>query len=185
VSAFSVLQTTRTTPPGHVTVPTTAFDDRWDRRPKDAVCMGLRNVAEDDLQTARSEAAKVASRLHPQALSHRDGPSFELWAATYNDALIRWIIARGTCDANDTSRSWEGWRVAPEDMVAIALTTSGAQFIFDAWERMKLSTDITTPEATDEEIAELATKLDGFARLERGRAARARRLLRFVLDELT
>lgn len=181
MSSFNALEKRK--PPGDVVVTPRVFDDTWDGRPKSAVCLGLRFVSDDDLQAGRQQAAKVANRLHPRATS--DSPEALLWADAYHDALLRWIVARGTCDPNDVSRPWDGWRAAPEDIAAIALTSEGAQYIFDAWERMRIATDPTIPAATDEELAVLPARAAAkLSSLERAAAVRIRRLVRFCLDEL-
>lgn len=180
MSAFSVVEKRK--PPSNVVVPLRAFDETWESRPKGDVCIGLRLVAEDDIQTARSQAGKIAKKLHPRAAV--GSLDQELWFDAYRDALVRWIVARGTCDPNDVTRAWEGWSTAPEDIVAIALTTDGVRLIFNAWERMRIASDPTTPEATDEEIVKLAMAQDRLSTLPRAEAACLRRLLRHCLDQL-
>lgn len=182
MSTFAA-STNKRPPPGNVVVPPAAFDAAWERRPKTDVCIGLRFITDDDVQTARGQAAKLAFRLHPHAMP--GGLEEQPWADAFEDALIRHLIARGTCDPNDVTASWHGWREAPEDMVGIALTVEGARLIFDAWERMRIATDITMPEATDAEIATLAERATARLKaIEPARAMRVRRLLRFCLDEL-
>lgn len=183
MSAFSELETGR--PPGNVVVPAGAFASTWDDRPLEEVCMGLRLLADADLEDARVEAFKRASELIPD---HDDNAEkTELWIASFQDALMHWIIARGTCDVNDVAKSWEGWEAAPEDMVPTSLTDRGAQHIFDAWERMRIGVDIGTPEASAEDLALLPALIERLPRLEaasRTRACRVRRLMRFALEEL-
>ena len=67
------------------------------------------------------------------------------------------------------------------------LTDLGAQVIFDEWERMRISVDISVPAASDEDIAllaHLAKRLPVLGKESRARELRCRRLLRFVLEEL-
>lgn len=182
MSTFAAIASKRP-PPGNVTVPPSAFDATWERRPKSDVCIGLRFISDDDVQSARSQAAKTAFQLHPRATS--GGLEEQPWSDAYEDALMRWIVARGTCDPNDVTVSWDGWREAPEDMVGIALTVDGVRLIFDAWERMRVANDVTIPEATDEEIAQLATVAhERLGQIGKAEASRVRRLVRFCLNEL-
>jgi hypothetical protein len=181
--SFSEVENRR--PPGSIVVPPAAFADTWQERPDTDVCMGLRFVADEDLEDARVEAFKRASRLFP---NHRaNAEATELWSVSFQDALIRWIVARGTCDPNDVQRPWSVWGAAPEDIVQQALTDMGAQRIFDAWEQMRIAADIGLPEATDDDLALLPlllARLPTLAAIARPRALRVRRLLRFVLEEL-
>ena len=169
-------------PPDAITVPVAAWSPEWEERPKDDVCLGLRPVPPRDLEDARKAAADAATTLFPRAIEGE--PFFSLWADHYHDMLLRSIVARGTCDPNDVTEPWSGWHEDPDDLARMHLTTSGAQLIFDAWERMRLAHDVTTPPATDEDVEEMADLLPELDRLERGRAMRVRRLLAFVLAEL-
>lgn len=182
MSTFAAIASKRP-PPGNVIVPASAFDATWDRRPTSDVCLGLRFISDDDAQTARSQAAKTAFRLHPRAAS--GGLEEQPWADAYEDALMRWIVARGTCDANDAAKAWDGWLGTPEDTVSVALTIGGVRLIFDAWERMRIAHDVTIPEATDEEIAQFAAIApERLGQIGKAEASRVRRLVRFCLNEL-
>lgn len=180
MTQFGDIQTR--TPPASVVVPPSAFAPDWDGCPGGEVSIGLRPVAVIDLERARTEAATVATQAHPKA--NEGGVYFDLWAEQYHDALVRWIVARGTCDAGDASLDWEGWAGTPEDTTRFALTAEGARFIFDAWERMRIGGDISVPTATDEDISELVTLLGRVPELGRARGLRVRRLLAFCLEEL-
>ena len=169
-------------PPDAVTVPLGAFSPEWEERPTGDVCMGLRPVPPRDLEDARKAAADVATKLYPEA--QRGEPHMSLWMDHYHDMLLRSIVARGTCDPNDVTQPWEGWRADPDDIARMVLTTDGAQFLFDAWERMRASCNVATKPATDEELIELITLLPTVDGLGRTRALRARRLLAHCLAEL-
>ena len=171
-------------PPDAITVPVGAFSPEWEERPDTEVCIGLRPVPPRDLEDARKAAADRATKLYPDA--RRGEPHMSLWVDHYHDLLLRSIVARGTCDPNDVREPWEGWRADPDDIARMALTTEGTQLIFDAWERMRAASDVTTQPATDEDLLELADRMgDGDVdRLGRVRMLRARRLLAHVLAEL-
>lgn len=173
-------------PPGHVTMPPSAWGTKWEKRPREEVCLGLRFVPELDLEDARLEAFKRAERLFPKF--RESEVDRDLFVASFNDTLMRWVIAHGTCDPNDANAHWEGWADAPEDIaVHLALTDTGAQRIFDKWEQMRIAADIALPTATDADIAllpELARRLPTLSAASRTREQRCRRLLRFVLEEL-
>jgi hypothetical protein len=182
--AFSEVENLR--PPSNVTVPPDAFSSTWTDRPDEPECIGLRFVPDQDLEDARIEAYKRAAGFFPD---HEKSPeTTELFIASFQDALVRWVIARGTCDPNNVHKPWHAWAAAPEDIVVEqALTDNGAQLIYDAWERMRLASNIGLPVATDEDIAllpELLVRLPAMALESRTRALRLRRLLRFVLEEL-
>lgn len=182
--AFSEVENQR--PPGNVVVPPSAFATTWGDRPDEDVCIGLRFVADADLEDARVEAYRRACELFPD--HKKDEETTTLWIASFQDALVRWIIGRGTCDPNDAMKPWPPWAAAPEDLARDALSDKGAQFIFDAWERMRIAADIGMDEASDEQIDGLpvlvAARFGALSLISRPRALRVRRLLRFVVEEL-
>ena len=184
MSAFSQLEEQR--PPSHVNVKPDAFASTWPERPDEEVCIGLRFVADAELEDARIEAYRRAKGLVPD--HEKSEAEATLFVASFQDTLVRWVIARGTCDPNNVHKPWEGWAAAPEDIVVEqALTDHGAQVIFDAWERMRIAANIGLPAATDQDLEllpELLQRLPAITALSRTRALRIRRLLRFVLEEL-
>ena len=111
--AFSALERRR--PSGSVVVPPEAFADAWEDKPSSDVCIGLRFVSDADLEDARIEALRRAAELVP---NHGESDAAdEVFVLSFHDAMIRWIIARATCDPNDATRPWEGWATATEDKV--------------------------------------------------------------------
>lgn len=184
MSVFSEIENRR--PPGDLVVPPEAWANAWADRPTEEVCVGLRFVPDADLEDARVEAYRRAERLFPKHL--QDEKARELFEQSFQDALMRWVIARGTCDPNNVEAHWEGWADAPEDIaVEQALTDVGAQLIFDAWEKMRIASDIALPAATDADLAllpDLLRRLPALSLESRAREQRCRRLLRFVLEEL-
>lgn len=172
-------------PPGSVVVGVNAWASTWKQRPGDDVCIGLRFVPDAELEDARIEAFKRASGLYPH--HERSPESTELWRLSFYDALIRWIVARGTCDPNDARKPLDLFAAGAEDIVPLALTDHGIQRIFDSWERMRIEADIGIAAATDADIDQLGALLPRLRILEetaRSRALRLRRLMRFVLEEL-
>jgi hypothetical protein len=180
MSVYSEVETRK--PPAFALVSPSAFQENWEERPTDTVAIGLRLIADADIEDARVEAARRAHQLFPNAAT--DANVAEVWVSCFTDALVRWIVARGTCDANDVTKPWELWRAAPEDQARETLTDLGARFLFDEWEKMRITVDIGIPEATDADIALLSELAGRLKHLPRDREARARRLLRFVLEEL-
>jgi hypothetical protein len=184
MSTFSQLETQK--PPAFVLVPPDAFASAWDGRPAEEVCIGLRFVPDSDLEDARVEALKRAERLVPD--HRKSDEATEVFVASFQDTLVRWIIARGTCDPNDVTKPWEPWEAAPEDIcVEQALTDQGAHLIFDAWERMRIGANIGQVPATDGDLAllpELLGRLPAVGAKSKTAELRLRRLLRFVLEQL-
>lgn len=182
MSLFSAIETRR--PPGSVIVPPNAWATAWRERPNEAVCIGLRFVPDAELEDARVEAYRRAARLYPDHVTAE--AARELFVASFQDALARWIVVRGTCDPNDATQPYELFASAPE-AISEAMTDSGLQRIFDAWERMRIESDISLPIATDEDLEKLTTLLTRLPALEllsRPRALRLRRLMQNVLEEL-
>lgn len=169
-------------PPDAIVVPPQAFSPEWADRPLEDVCLGLRPVPARDLEDARKAAADAAARLYPRATEGE--PFFSLFADHYHDMLVRSIVSRGTCDPNDVTQPWDGWRVDPDELARMHLTNEGTQLIFDAWERMRIAHDVTLAPATDDDVESLIDLVPLIDRLPHGRAMRARRLLGFCLLEL-
>jgi len=166
-------------PPATLTLTPGFFATLWPGKPKADVCVGLRLVAEEDKQAARGEAARAAWALHPR---EQDADNR---VDAMNDALMRWIVARGTCDPNDASRPPELWSEAPEDLVKEALTVEGVKGIYDAIEQLELELSPVRREATDEEIDEvIVMSRAALAEMTPIKAARVRRLLGYCLDEM-
>lgn len=171
-------------PPMTEVVPTSIFAQTWDDRPTEPICIGFRTIANRDISVARSKAAEWANNVHPD-VTPDDGEKFSVWIEEYNDALMRHVIALGTCDANDIRESPEWWSAMPEEQVRVYLSPDGVKLLYDLWERMRVSVDPTLPCATDEDIRGRLIELLPLAKhLGHGREHRARRLLAFVLDEL-
>lgn len=181
---FTEVETEAVKPPAFALVPASAFDSRWEERPTSTVAIGLRLIPIDDVKTARATAAKAANDAHPN-VDPDDPVNWPLWVECYNDALMLWVVARGICDPADATSSWKPFEPAPEDMARDYLTPGGVRYLYDEWERMRIATDPTSPEITDDEIEGLpdllAEKLPLAGRI---RAARVKRLLAFVVREL-
>ena len=161
-------------------VPPEAFSMRWLRRPKDATCCGLRPLSESDIRFAMVEAERLVKRCVEQGARDES-----VLTGVYNDALICLAVARGTCDPNNATRSWDVWGGAPEDTVQDALTKEGAKALYDAIERVTIATSPVRPEIRDAEFDELfAIARESLARLPPPRAQRCRRLFYFLLTEL-
>lgn len=153
------------------------FADDWPSKPKSPVCVGLRLMSDGDKSKARAEAERMALELHPNG-GHNA-------IDAYNDALVRQCAALGLCSPNDVEKPSEVFPFA-EDQLRMAVTSRGAQFIFDALLKYEVEISPLYPEASDEEFAELIGELGagtlGAMGGEPGRTAR--RFLRYALDEI-
>lgn len=162
-------------------VPPFVWAETWDERPRDKVVVGLRSISEGDKLAAIGDARKAAYDFVKEPRTPAD---FTLWTDTYNDFVMRRIVARGVCDPNDVSGYSEPLGMAPEEFVIERLSTEGVRFFFDALERFNLAHDETRAEATNDEIESIADRLHILENLKPNAQARLRRLLRFVIDQL-
>lgn len=157
------------------------FSAKWRNRPTDDVCVGVRPLSSADDDYCRSEAARIAWRTLP---GKPNDEHHDQRIDVFNDAVMRVAISRAVCDPNDALRPAEIWQGAPEEVVGIALTREGVKAIYDAIERITIALSPVRRAAVDEEIELLfAIFLDRLARMPEARAARARRLAGFLLDE--
>ena len=127
------------------------FADTWAGKPACPVDIGLRLVADVDLATADSVAAKRATDLHPGL-----GPRDDIWVERYNQALMHWAIARGTCQPDDVDQSY--WEMA-EDVVPAALSEHGTLRLYSELEILTMTESVVTPEIDDDGLARLAALL--------------------------
>lgn len=177
-------------PPATVDVPLVFFAETWAERPVgvSSVTVGLRTIADSDVQAARAQAAKAASVQHP-VTAQSDINTRRLWVDAFQDALMRWMVARGTCDPTDATQPPSVWAAAPEDMVKEALTSDGVGFLYDAWERMRIACDIFQPSVDDAELTRglgpvLREAFQRVSATDRAKVVRARKLLAFILTDL-
>lgn len=171
-------------PPAFVVVRPDAFDPKWGDRPTSEVAIGLRPIGNAIPKLARAQAAKTANADHPD-VDPDDPINWPLWVEAFNDALILAIVAHGMCDPNDVTLPWKPFEAAPEDMARDYLTPGGARYIFDRWEKMRIDTDPTAPEISDDELVGLPDLItEKLAACGPMRRARVKRLLAFVVEEL-
>lgn len=162
-------------PPKVIVVAPDAFASEWAQRPSEPVEMGLRLVPDQDLQTARAEAAKLAQQMHEDINTQEAVDCF-------NDALLRWRIARSTCSVDDLRRPWFDFA---EDTVRRALTPEGVKAIAFEIEVFEAETSPLYAPADDERIADLQAILEQgapWAKMSEAEQRGTRRLLAVVLD---
>lgn len=180
MSRFSEVAPQTKPAPSTLVLPPSAFMPSWPDAPRDDVCVGITLLCEDDITGAKQAAATEAWRLYPRAEdgSHR--------IEAMNDLMLRWLVARGTCDPNDVSQPFQLWAVASEDTIKLALTAEGCKAVWDAMERAAISLSPVTPEASpDEVLAVYVYAQSALDRMPEWQAKRVRRLLHFCLTEMT
>jgi hypothetical protein len=164
--------------PRLVELPASAFSDSWAEKPDGTLTLGLHTISEQEVTHARSEAARVAWKAHPE---RDDGDSRE---DSYRSTLIVCALAAAVCQPEDaTLPFWD----SQEDMLRMVLTTEAAGHLWQELELLHASESPLSREAGDEEIAVLAARLlsgDAFAGTSRQALARARRLLGCCIDSL-
>lgn len=157
-------------------VPPEAFADTWELRPTTPMRIGVRLLADGDYDKARAAAARLAADNHPTDPESR--------IEAFNEALMQWVVARGTCKADDVSQPF--WQ-CPQDIVPIALSPDGLRLLFDAIEELKIEKTPLGREADDAALQSLGTllQIEGVRTvLVRDGSKRLRRLLQHVLDEV-
>lgn len=162
----------------HVVLHLNAFVDDWQEKPEGGeIALGLRKVSDGDTQTARAEAAKFAIEMHDD----REGQ-----IESFNDGLMRWMVVRGTCDANDVTQNaplFDG----SEENVRNALTSKAIRYIWDEIERFHIETSPLVPVASNEDMiafAELVKRPELLDLLSAGAALRIRKLIGFCLSDM-
>lgn len=162
----------------HVVLRTDAFADDWREKPEGGeIALGLRKISDADTQVARAEAAKFAIDMHED----REGQ-----IESFNGALMRWFIVRGTCDANDKSKNaplFDG----SEENVRNALTSNAIRYVWDEIERFHIETSPLVTAASDEDLvsfANLVRRPELLGHMSVGAALRIRKLISFCMSEM-
>jgi len=165
-------------PPRVVVFPPTIFADTWAAKPTDDVAIGLRIPSDYDVSCARANAAQRVADLHAE------GDDRSVWIDAMNDAVFREVCALAMTDPNNVA---ERYFPLQDDDVYRRLSSEGVKRVFDEVERLAIETSPVHVEATDDEVSLLAELLitpEAIDVLPTFKAKRARRLLKFLLDEL-
>lgn len=134
--------------PKVVTLFPNAFADTWKLKPKGPVEIGLRLIADGDLDRARSYAAKIAADIP-------DGNP-DVRVEAYNETLMQWAVARATCKPEDARQDF--WK-SPQDVVALALTDDGLKLLFHELLNLKIERSPLQSEARDADLVEFGQLL--------------------------
>lgn len=168
-------------PQAVVILPPECFADDWPHKPQTPVAIGIRLIPDHDLQQARAEAAK-------QAIGWYDGGDGKITDEEsrldhYNDALLRWAVARATTDPNDVSVPYF---TSAEDTVRMALTTEGVRRLWDELVRVHIATGVRVVPMTDADARALGTELQegALALLPEPTQTEVRKLLTYVHEAL-
>ncbi len=155
-------------PPRVVLLPPSAFASTWDNRPNGPMQVGLRRISADELLAADIKGKGRAQEIFP-TLSPFDPYRLEV------AEIVRFhvILGKALCDPKDVRKPL--WRdqqeLASENMLPrgptgnvepMRFTRDGLGRLFDELEVLNIEGNPTWPEATDEELEELAQSiLDG------------------------
>lgn len=178
MSSFAqILESRDFKPERHVVIERKSFADEWQGKPDVDFAIGLRKVSDADIQTARAEAAKFAIDMHDD----REGQ-----IEAFNDALMRWVVVRGTCDPNDVRMNcpiFEG----SEENVRNALTSRAIRFLWDEIEKFHLEMSPLVRVAKEADFVELQAYLGRLELLEfltPGAKLRFQKLAGYLLEEM-
>lgn len=174
-------QTKNDAPLRTIVFPRDGYSDNWGEKPHSDVAIGLRLLSESDIQCARAEASKQSAMWYEA----REGEAVDEESRTeaFNDSLIRFAVARGTCDPNNKSK---GFFDLAEETVRLALTSEGARFIWDEIIRLHIGTGVNIRAILPEDVAVLARLLQrgSIDLLPPAKKLEVRKLLTHCLDAL-
>jgi hypothetical protein len=157
------------------------FADEWPNKPPEAICVGLRLLADTDKTKARFTAEEMANETHPLGKSSGLSVWLANWTECFNDCLIRQVSALAICDPNDVSKPHELFPYA-EAQVMEAFTSRGALFVFESLDRYEVEVSPIGELADHSELTRLAALLP---HVEPGQLAPGlRRLISHVVEEL-
>jgi hypothetical protein len=173
VTTYAQQSPDRPLPAGTFTIRPCDWAEKMRPRPVADVVVGLRLPSDEDEAYAKRQAAENSAK-NPLELG-------------------RWLkiccVARAICDPKNASEISESFP-APDDQLADEVKPETITAMFDELERLSIAVSPIRPEATDEEVIYLMTVLgDGALQIVESdnpmKAMRARRYIRYVLDELT
>jgi len=165
--------------PRTVTLHNNELSHLWgEGRPSGAICVGIRSIgvlAKDSIVRAAIEELTSDS-----VTDHLAEPQ-----ERFEELRVRLFVSRSMCDPNDVGSAHPLFP-APDLQVPRYLTEQAIKRLFDECERLAVETSPIMPEITDEDLELLALSLNSetLSSLEPFRAARARRWLWLVLDEI-
>jgi hypothetical protein len=159
-----------------VTLPPSAFQATWPKRPSEPVAIGLRLVSDSVNDLARAEATASADKFY-QPISRDSDQYIEHW----NGIAMRGILAEAVCQPHDVSASW--FRTMAAEQVGVAFTDRGILRLWHGYDELRERLSPLLRVATAENIAELSTRLAATGVIERFGTG-DRRILARLLDDL-
>jgi hypothetical protein len=162
--------------PKVIELPPSAFADDWDNRPSEPMRVGLRLIAEGDIERARASALVRAQETIAEGGQDR--------VDAFNDAIMRLVIARATCMPDDVR---EPFFNLPEEDVQAALTTDAVKLLWHEYDVLKVESCTYLPEADEDDLVDLSVALldqDAWGALTVEKSKRLRRIARHMLEEL-
>ena len=159
-----------------VSLPPNAWADSRSDKPREPVEIGIRLMSEEDVQVARSQAAKTALELVPVGTE-------EDRVSAFNDALMRNAAERATCSPKNAESPFF---VMGELEIRERITPEGVRRLWQEIEALHLASNPSLSEIDDEGTAHLFALLhrDLLDRLDRSDSQRVRRLLEMCRAEL-
>ncbi len=163
--------------PGTVMVPSDAFVSEMEDRPRDAVVLGLRLLGAKEKQSIiRLAQADFRKRENIESTDPDEARAL---------LVMRYYVASVICDPNDIEEPSSLFEF-PHRHVFLRLTESGCRFIMDAALKLEVEVSPRYPQASPEELEELATRIqDGeLEALSNADRAAALRHIMFALEVL-
>lgn len=162
--------------PRIVQLPPNCFADDWPNKPTETMECGLKLISEGDIEKARISALEWAQSTIKESVEDR--------IDSYNDAIMRMILARATCMPNNVM---EPFFTLPEENFRDALTVDAVKLLWHEYDVLKTESCNYISEADEDDLAELSLLLmdqDAWEKLPVAKFKRLRRLAKHVLEEL-
>lgn len=165
------------TPRRVVAMPSSAFSEKFHRRPLGPMEIGLRLIGETDYEKAQSMAADAALQAHP------DEHPAEFRVEDFNDHLITNILAQACVQPHDITQHY--FAPGPEVLIRESLTDGGIKYLWSRYEQFRIADAPTAPEADDDALRAFAERIGrGFEGVDEVRLTRMRRLVAAAIREL-
>jgi hypothetical protein len=160
----------------HVELAPALWADGRPAKPSAPVKVGLRLLPEAEFERCRTIAANHAWREHqnPDDEANRDD--------CFNSRLMGLLMAEATCHPENIDKKFFEHA---DTKIFLDLTPDGIRYLWDHYEAFAVVESPIAPEATDDELLELADVIRAgmlFEGLDLERARRVRRLLKAAIE---
>jgi hypothetical protein len=167
-------------PPATLMIKGDAFASTWDDKPDGDVLVGIRLLSSFDKQAIARQAEDRVREILKSTMTKTDIEQI------YLESMLYLACAHAICDPNAIDKDHPAFGDIPLESIFLALTESGARYVFDTIQKVEVEVSTRYLEANTEDIRELASLLSPSTMrlLDQSERSTVLRHLRFVHEIL-